>query len=138
MDVEEWLALVEGEVADRLLMVYRGLGELHLHCSCRRSVVRGGPIDRRTERPVEPGAGRDLEGKQYDRVPRRLELPVLDNTRRLAAMAGIGRLDAPNHLSQRAGPVCCTGIMQPRRASWAGKLRPGGRLADCPLSTGAN
>jgi len=30
-------------------------------------------------------AGRDLEGKKYDRVPRRLELPVLDNTRRLAA-----------------------------------------------------
>ncbi len=37
-------------------------------------------------------AGRDLEGKKYDSVPRRLELPVLDNPRRLAAIADLGRL----------------------------------------------
>ena len=40
-------------------------------------------------------AGGDLEGKQHDSVPRRLELPVLDNTRRLAAIADIDRLYAP-------------------------------------------
>jgi len=37
-------------------------------------------------------AGRDLEGIKYDSVPRRLELPVLDNPRRLAAIADLGRL----------------------------------------------
>src|SRR5205823_1003068 len=42
-------------------------------------------------------AGRDLEGKKYDSVPRRLELPVLDKARRLAAIADIDRLYAPSN-----------------------------------------
>ena len=37
---------------------------------------------------------RDLDGKKYDSVPRRLELPVLDPARRLAAIADIDRLFA--------------------------------------------
>ena len=54
-------------------------------------------------------AGRDLEGKKYDSVPRRLELPVLDNTRRLAAMAAIGRLDAPTLSATEPGLFAAPG-----------------------------
>jgi protein gp37 len=39
-------------------------------------------------------AGRDLDGKQYDNLPPRTALPVLDNTRRLAALA---EFSAPSH-----------------------------------------
>ncbi len=34
-------------------------------------------------------AGRDLDGKKYDGLPSRVELPVLDKCRRLAAIAEI-------------------------------------------------
>jgi protein gp37 len=37
-------------------------------------------------------AGRELEGKTYDEVPPRLELPVLENSQRLAAIAEIEAL----------------------------------------------
>src|SRR5262249_54753669 len=41
-------------------------------------------------------AGRKLDGTTYDAVPRRLELPVLDNRRRLAAIGEIEALLAPS------------------------------------------
>jgi protein gp37 len=37
-------------------------------------------------------AGRELDGKTYDRLPGRVELPLLDGSRRLAAIAEIERL----------------------------------------------
>jgi protein gp37 len=37
-------------------------------------------------------AGRELDGKKYDGMPSRVELPVLDNGKRLAAIAEIGGL----------------------------------------------
>jgi protein gp37 len=40
-------------------------------------------------------AGRDLEGKAYDGVPHRVELPVLENARRLAAISEIEALYKP-------------------------------------------
>jgi len=40
-------------------------------------------------------AGRDLDGKTYDGMPSRLELPVLDNGRRLAVIGEIERLHQP-------------------------------------------
>jgi protein gp37 len=43
--------------------------------------------------------GRHLDGKTYDALPRRVELPVLDNNRRLAAIARITELYAPANLS---------------------------------------
>ena len=54
-------------------------------------------------------AGRDLEGKQYDRVPRRLELPVLDNPRRLAAIADMGHLYAPTISATEPGLFAAAG-----------------------------
>ncbi len=49
-------------------------------------------------------AGRDLDGKRYDGVPARVELPVLENSRRLSAIRAIealyppagGAVDPPN------------------------------------------
>jgi protein gp37 len=40
-------------------------------------------------------AGRDLDGKRYDGLPARVELPVLDNPRRVAAISEIERLYQP-------------------------------------------
>jgi hypothetical protein len=40
-------------------------------------------------------AGRELDGKNYDGLPSRVELPVLENPRRLAAIAEIERLYQP-------------------------------------------
>jgi protein gp37 len=40
-------------------------------------------------------AGRNLDGKKYDGVPGRVELPVLDNRRRMAAIADIEGLYLP-------------------------------------------
>jgi protein gp37 len=40
-------------------------------------------------------AGRELDGKHYDEMPRRVQLPVLDNPRRLAAIAQVEGLHSP-------------------------------------------
>ncbi len=46
-------------------------------------------------------AGRELDGQTYDGVPARVQLPVLDNTRRLAAVAEFDGLYPP---APSAGP----------------------------------
>lgn len=40
-------------------------------------------------------AGRELDGKTYDAMPGRVELPVMANSSRLAAVADIERLYRP-------------------------------------------
>jgi len=45
------------------------------------------------------GAGRELEGKTPDGLPGRAQLPVLDNSRRLAAIAEVERLYQPANVS---------------------------------------
>jgi len=46
-------------------------------------------------------AGRELDGKTYDGLPARVELPVLSNGRRLAAIADIeGRYSSPPLVSE--------------------------------------
>jgi len=40
-------------------------------------------------------AGRELDGKTYDELPRRAEIPVLENSRRMAAIAELERLYQP-------------------------------------------
>jgi hypothetical protein len=40
-------------------------------------------------------AGRELDGRTYDAMPSRVEIPVLDNADRLAAVAEIKRLYQP-------------------------------------------
>ena len=37
-------------------------------------------------------AGRDLDGRKYDAVPGRMQLPVLDNASRLAAIGAVNTL----------------------------------------------
>jgi hypothetical protein len=41
--------------------------------------------------------GRELDGKKYDGLPGRVELPVLENTRRMAAITEIERLYLPSN-----------------------------------------
>ena len=48
-------------------------------------------------------AGRELDGKTYDGLPSRVELPVLDNRRRLAAVAEIEGLYPPPALAAAPG-----------------------------------
>ncbi len=48
-------------------------------------------------------AGRELDGRTYDAVPGRVELPVLEPARRLAAIAEVERLYRP--LVAQAGPT---------------------------------
>src|SRR5437868_3225127 len=48
-------------------------------------------------------AGRDLEGRKYDGLPGRVELPVLGNNRRLAAIAEIEGLYRATNRASEAG-----------------------------------
>jgi protein gp37 len=46
-------------------------------------------------------AGRELDGRTYDGLPNRVQLPVLEHSRRMAAIAEFERLDQP--ASERCG-----------------------------------
>ncbi len=48
-------------------------------------------------------AGRELDGRTYDDMPRRLQLPVLDNHHRLAAIAEIDARHAPPSMTAQPG-----------------------------------
>jgi protein gp37 len=48
-------------------------------------------------------AGRDLDGKKYDGLPQRVELPVLDDQRRLSALAEVERQLTPAQATTDAG-----------------------------------
>jgi protein gp37 len=45
-------------------------------------------------------AGRELDGKTFDGLPSRVQLPVLENPRRLAAIAEIERQHCPTSVSE--------------------------------------
>ena len=43
----------------------------------------------------KPWAGRELDGQRYDGLPHRAQLPALENSKRLAAIAEFDRLYQP-------------------------------------------